>query len=157
SEEPAESQQTRLREWMADLAHRPFELAHGPLVRIGISRMAPCEHIFLVVLHHAISDGWSLSLLFQELSEVYNAFDPARPTASFPQLPLQYVDFAHWQRQTLQGPLLDSELEYWRKTLAGAPVSIQLPTDCDLPESQGGKAARSTTLLDAQLVHEMNQ
>ena len=154
---PQETREPRIRKWLGSLAQRPFDLACGPLIRAGLLRLGPREHLFLVVLHHAISDGWTLSLFFQELSSLYGAFAAETPAASFPEPSLQYVDFAHWQRQSLQGSALDSEVQYWRKKLTGAPIRIELPTDCELPENPAGKAGRTTTFLDATLLQSMDQ
>jgi amino acid adenylation domain-containing protein/FkbH-like protein len=154
---PSEEQGTRIREWLAGLAQKPFDLTCGPLLRCAVLRLAEREHIFMVVMHHTISDGWSLSLFFQELSSLYNAFAAGAPAPALSELPLQYVDFAHWQRDSMQGAALESEAGYWRNKLASAPARIELPADSDLPASPEGKAGRSTILLEAQLVQAMNR
>jgi len=109
-------------------AHAPFVLAQGPLLRAALLRLEQDEHILLFVTHHIISDGWSIGVLIKELTTLYSAFaggtDP-----SLPELAVQYADFAVWQREWLQGDVLESELAYWRYQLADAPPLLNLPTD----------------------------
>ncbi len=110
-------------------AQRPFDLARAPLLRAKILRLGETEHLLLVVMHHAISDGWSLTLLGRELVSFYNAFTTGSATPALPDLPLQYADFSHWQREWMQGAVLEQELAYWKASLAGAPTALDLPTD----------------------------
>jgi amino acid adenylation domain-containing protein/FkbH-like protein len=154
---PLEERDLRAREWLVGLAQRSFDLARGPLVRVCLLRLGPREHIFLVVLHHAVSDGWSLSILLQELGVLYDAFASGTTAPLLPELTLQYVDFAYWQRQTMQGPALVAELDYWKHKLAGAPVRLELPTDPELPENAGGVAGRCTVQLSPEVAQLMNQ
>ena len=105
-----------------------FDLAKGPLWRAKLLRFAPEEHIVLFTLHHSISDGWSLNVLVREMVELYTAFSYGRPSPLEP-LPVQYADFAIWQREWLQGDTLNCELDYWAKQLRGAPTRLELPTD----------------------------
>ncbi len=112
-------------------AQRPFDLAHGPLLRTALLRRSTEDHIFLLVMHHIISDGWSLGVFWRELVALYNAFYVARPSP-LPDLPIQYADFAVWQRQRLQGEKLAELVAYWKRQLAGLPV-LQLPTDRPRP------------------------
>jgi len=86
-------------------------------------------------MHHIISDGWSLSVLFRELAVLYEAFSNSLPSP-LPELPIQYGDFARWQRQWLQGAVLEEQLNYWKDQLAGAPALIALPTDRPRPAIQ---------------------
>lgn len=151
SQLPAEERAARSREWLGALAQRSFALARGPLVRAGLLGLGPHEHILIVVLHHVISDGWSLSILFQELSVLYSAFASGGSAPALPELPLQYIDFAHWQRQTLQGPVLQAGIDYWKEKLAGAPVTIELPTDHESTGKSDGRASRCTLLLNSEL------
>lgn len=113
-----------------------FDLANGPLWRAKLLRVAPEEHIVLFTLHHSIADGWSLNVLVREMLELYTAFLQGRPSPLEP-LPVQYADFAIWQREWLQGDVLKSNLDYWRKQLSGAPTRLELPTD--RPYTQKGK------------------
>ena len=106
-------------------AQVPFDLEQGPLLRARAIRLTDDHHIILMSMHHIISDAWSLQLLIHEVALFYDAFSRAE-TALLPNLPIQYVDFSHWQRQWLQGEVLDTQLAYWRKQLADAPPLLSL-------------------------------
>ena len=108
-------------------AQRPFDLATGPLLRTRVLRLGQQEHIMIFVMHHIISDGWSMGILAQELNTLYNAFIAGKPSP-LPELSIQYVDFVAWQRNYLQGPRLAAHLAYWQQQLTGTPTS-NLPTD----------------------------
>src|SRR5208337_5473645 len=86
-------------------ARRPFDLAEGPLVRATVLRLAENEHVGLLTMHHIVSDGWSTGILIREMAVLYETFCSGRPTP-LPELPIQYADFAHWQRQWLEGEVL---------------------------------------------------
>lgn len=116
---------------------QPFDLARGPLLRIRLLRLGPGEHAALGALHHIVSDAWSIGVLVREVSELYRAFSSGRPSP-LPALPIQYADFAHWQRQWMDGEVLESHLDYWRRRLSGAPV-LDLPTD--RPRTEEGSTA----------------
>lgn len=109
-------------------ARRPFDLAHGPLLRARLLRLAPDEHLLLLVTHHIACDGWSLGVLYRELSALYEAFVHERPSP-LPALTVDYADFAHWQREWLQGPVIEAQLTYWKQQLRGAQTALGLPTD----------------------------
>jgi amino acid adenylation domain-containing protein len=111
----------------AEMAQRPFDLSQGPLLRTALLRRDQEEHVFLLVMHHIISDGWSLGIFWRELIALYNAFYINRPSP-LPDLPIQYADFAVWQRQRLQGETLAGLVAYWKQQLANIPA-LQLPTD----------------------------
>jgi non-ribosomal peptide synthetase component F len=106
---------------------RPFDLAGGPLFRVRVLCSGPSEQIVIFTMHHIISDGWSLGIMARELSVLYNAFVAGRPSP-LPDLPIQYADFAAWQRATVQGPRLSASLHYWEQRLCNAPT-LQLPSD----------------------------
>jgi amino acid adenylation domain-containing protein len=121
------------REWEAGhLAsketERPFDLARGPLLRTALMRLSERKHLLLLSLHHIAADGWSLGILLDELGELYAAHRGNR-SASLPALPVQYVDFAVWQRGWLQGDVLERQITYWRKRLDGLPPVLELPSD----------------------------
>ncbi|HYY43386.1 MAG TPA: condensation domain-containing protein, partial [Pyrinomonadaceae bacterium] len=130
-------------------AQRPFDLAAGPLVRAALLRLADEEHVALLTVHHIIADGWSLGVLVRELTELYAAFVIEQPSP-LAALPIQYADFAVWQREWLQGAVLDEQLAYWRAQLAGAPV-LALPTDRPRPPVQTFNGARHQFRLAASL------
>ncbi|MBV9790428.1 MAG: amino acid adenylation domain-containing protein, partial [Chloroflexi bacterium] len=124
----SEREAAALRRAVAE-ASQPFDLAAGPLVRAQLLRLTADEHILLVTLHHTIADGWSLGVLVQELVALYTA-DPT--TDPLPMLPIQYADYAIWQRDWLQSEILEQQLSYWRQQLAPHEDSLpilQLPTD----------------------------
>ena len=95
-------------------------------------RLAPDEHVLQLTLHHIVSDGWSVGILVRELSALYSAFAAGRPSP-LPPLPVQYADYARWQRGWLDGGALAGQLDYWRRQLAGAPAVLELPTDRPRP------------------------
>src|SRR6185436_9418811 len=94
-------------------ALRPFDLTRGPVLRARLLRLAPEEHVLLATLHHIVSDGWSMGVLVGDLAALYEAYSQGRPSP-LPELPLQYADFAVWQREWLQGERLEAQLAYWR-------------------------------------------
>jgi amino acid adenylation domain-containing protein len=112
--------------------HRPFDLATGPLVRALALRLGPEDHAVAITLHHIVSDGWSMGVLIRELGAVYEALSSGRPSP-LPSLPVQYADFAVWQREWLQGEVLERQLGWWRERLAGAPPVLALPLDRPRP------------------------
>ncbi|MEH2172557.1 amino acid adenylation domain-containing protein [Nostoc sp.] len=105
-----------------------FNLANEPLVRATLVVLSETEHALLVYIHHIVSDGWSMGVFMQELASLYNAYSQDQPSPLAP-LPIQYADFAIWQRQWLQGDVLQSQLSYWQQQLADAPTLLSLPTD----------------------------
>ncbi|MET0400395.1 MAG: amino acid adenylation domain-containing protein [Longimicrobiaceae bacterium] len=109
-------------------ASAPFRLAAGPLLRAALVRLGDADHALLLAVHHAVSDGWSTGILFRELSALYGAYAAGRPSP-LPELPVQYADFAAWQRAWLAGPRLERQLRWWTERLAGAPPLLELPTD----------------------------
>ena len=121
-------------------ASRSFDLARGPLLRAGLLRLSAGEHVLFATLHHIVSDGWSIGVFARELGALYRAFAAGLPSP-LPELPIQYADYALWQRERLQGALLAGELAFWREQLAGAPPLLALPTDRPRPAVQSVKGA----------------
>lgn len=113
----------------------PFDLRDGPLIRAQLLRLGPADHLLTVTMHHIVADGWSLGVFARELSAIYAARSEGRPQ-TLPPLPLQYADFALWQRDHLQGETLDRLTEYWTRALAGMPTLLELPTDRVRPRVQ---------------------
>ncbi|HEV2735679.1 MAG TPA: amino acid adenylation domain-containing protein, partial [Longimicrobiaceae bacterium] len=126
---------------LAEEARRPFDLARGPLLRVVALRVGEREHVALFVLHHVVSDGWSTGLLVDEVSALYDAAGRGE-APRLPELPVQYADFAAWQRDWLAGDVLDAQLAWWRERLAGAPALLEVPTDRPRPSVQGERADR---------------
>ncbi|MET0398153.1 MAG: condensation domain-containing protein, partial [Longimicrobiaceae bacterium] len=106
----------------------PFDLAHGPLLRSTLLRVGEDEHVLLFTLHHVVSDGWSMDVLVREVSALYGAFSRGEE-AHLPALPVQYADFAAWQRTWLSGEVLEEQIGFWKETLGGAPPLLEIPTD----------------------------
>ncbi|RYZ43248.1 MAG: non-ribosomal peptide synthetase [Myxococcaceae bacterium] len=148
---PREEQARRL---VATEARRPFQLATGPLLRTTLVRLAEAEHLLLVTMHHIVSDGWSMSVLVRELVAFYEAFTSGRAPSLAP-LPVQYADFAVWQRQWLQGDALEAQLGYWKQQLAGAPPALELPTDRPRPPVPSQHGARVDVRIPAPLSHAL--
>ncbi len=109
-------------------ALRPFDLARGPLLRSTLLRLDEDDHVLLLTLHHVVSDGWSMRVLVREVSALYAAFSRGEPSP-LPELPVQYADFAVWQRAWLSGETLDAQVGFWKEKLAGAPPLLEVPTD----------------------------
>eukprot|EP01062_Namystynia_karyoxenos_P005080 TRINITY_DN11792_c3_g1_i3.p1 TRINITY_DN11792_c3_g1~~TRINITY_DN11792_c3_g1_i3.p1 ORF type:complete len:1441 (+),score=544.22 TRINITY_DN11792_c3_g1_i3:278-4324(+) len=116
----------RVQERVAREVNTPFDLAAGPLLRAVLLRLRKDHHVLVLVMHHIVSDGWSLGVLLKDLAGAYAALALCRPLALQP-LPVQYADFAAWQREWLSGPVLERQLQYWARTLADLPT-LQLPT-----------------------------
>jgi len=113
------------------LAQQPFDLAHGPLLRAALVQHDAHDHVFVLVMHHIIADGWSFGVFWRELVALYNAFYINLPSPLV-ELPIQYADFAVWQRERLQGERLAALADYWKRQLAGLPT-LQLSTDRPRP------------------------
>ncbi|QSQ17130.1 non-ribosomal peptide synthetase [Myxococcus landrumensis] len=144
----------RARALALEEAQRPFNLARGPVIRATLLRTAPLRHVLLLTMHHIVSDGWSLEVLFRELSALYTAFtrDESSPLAS---MPIQYADFAVWQHQWLHGERLDAQLAYWKEHLTGAPSFLPLPTDFPRPASQSFRGAVEGITLPPALLESL--
>jgi amino acid adenylation domain-containing protein len=144
----------RAQQLASEHAQRPFDLGHGPLFRATLVRLAAEESVFLLSMHHIVSDGWSMGVFFRELAALYEAFSTG--TASpLPELSIQYADFALWQRQWLQGEVLEKQLAYWRQQLAGSPPLLELPTDRPRPVTQTYRGARQWLALPKALSDEL--
>jgi amino acid adenylation domain-containing protein len=127
-------------------ARIPFTLETGPLFRVDLARLGEQSHLLLLTLHHVIADGWSLDLLWRELATLYGAFSRGEPSP-LAEPPVQYGDFAAWQRAWLAGEVLERQLAYWRRALQGAPPLLRLPTDRPRPEVQTHRAATEIAVL----------
>jgi amino acid adenylation domain-containing protein len=127
---------------------RPFDLARGPLLRSVLLRRSPDERTLLVTLHHAVADGWSVEVLAREVGALYDAFARGAPSP-LPEPPLQYADYAVWQREWLSGGVLQRELAYWRERLAGAPPRLALPADRPRPSLGAGREGRVAVAFPA--------
>jgi hypothetical protein len=131
-------------------AQRPFNLAIDPLVRATLLKLSDKDFILLLVVHHIVSDGWSMAVLVQEAAALYAAFCEDR-LSPLPELSIQYADFAVWQRQWLQGEVLQSQLNYWKQQLAGVPAVLELPSDRPRPAMQTVRGAHLSFRLSPKL------
>lgn len=135
---------------------RPFDLAQGPLLRAMLLRLGEDEHVLVLAIHHIVSDAWSLGVLVRELSALYEAF--AENTEPVPaELPVQYPDFALWQREWMQGDLLEAQLSYWKKKLGGQLPVLELPADRPRPLVKSFDGAREPFSLSPELSDQLNQ
>ncbi|HEV2735306.1 MAG TPA: condensation domain-containing protein, partial [Longimicrobiaceae bacterium] len=128
----------------------PFDLGRGPLIRGRLIRLGERDHVLLLTMHHIVSDAWSTGVLLDELGALYGAFlggeaDPLPP------LPVQYADYAAWQRRWMDGEVLARQADYWKATLAGAPRLLELPADHARPERQDHAGAAVRVELDEEL------
>ncbi|WP_420126425.1 amino acid adenylation domain-containing protein [Longimicrobium sp.] len=135
-------------------ARRPFDLSAGPLFRAALLRLDADDHVLLVSMHHIVSDGWSLGVLTREVSALYEAYRDGRDSP-LSELPVQYADYAVWQRGQLAGEVLDRQLAYWRERLAGAPELLELPTDHPRPPVQTYRGATVPVKISAELLERL--
>jgi amino acid adenylation domain-containing protein len=133
-----------------ELVHEPFELTRRSLMRALLLRFGATEHVLLLVMHHIVSDGWSMAVLLQEAAALYDAYSGGQQS-SLPELPIQYADYAVWQREWLRGDVLQSQLEFWKRRLAGAPPLLELPTDRPRPALQTTRGAHEPVHLTSDL------
>ncbi|MGQ5991134.1 amino acid adenylation domain-containing protein [Serratia sp. IR-2025] len=148
--------QSQARQLAQRLTEAPFDLTQGPLVRAALIRLADEEHLFLLTCHHIISDGWSTGILLRELGALYGALrrgdaDPLPP------LPLQYADYAAWQRRYLTPERLAAQAQYWRETLSDAPALLTLPTDRPRPTVPSFSGGEVPIAIDAELTQALRQ
>jgi amino acid adenylation domain-containing protein len=129
--EPSAAREARMLEWANEEADRPFVLAEGPLFRPKLARLADGDHLLMVVVHHTVFDGWSTGVMLRELPALYTAEVTGEPHG-LAELPVQYGDYAIWERERMQGETLEELVGYWRETLAGIET-VQMPTDRQRP------------------------
>ena len=153
TESPESERETKARERVAEEAWRPFDLVHGPLLRTMVFRLSVQEHLLLLTMHHIVIDAWSLGIFLREISTLYRAFTLDEPDP-LPSLPIQYADFAVWQRQWLQGEVLANHLSYWKKQLSGVRA-LELPTDRPRAAVQSRLGARQSVLLPQALCEQL--
>jgi acyl carrier protein len=135
-------------------AARPFDLARGPLLRAAVLRLGAEEHLGLFTMHHIASDGWSMGVLVREVGALYAAFSAGQPSP-LPELPLQYADYAVWQRRWMRGEVLEEHLAAWRRRLHGPLPPFPLPLDRPRPAVPGSRGGRRSFALPAALLQEL--
>ncbi|HEX6717638.1 MAG TPA: amino acid adenylation domain-containing protein, partial [Pyrinomonadaceae bacterium] len=153
---PEAQRETEAQLLLTNEARKPFNVEGGPLFRATLLLLSADEHILLLTMHHIISDGWSIGILVRELIELYDTF-VVRRSSTLPDLPVQYVDFAVWHREWLQGDVLDKSISYWKEQLAGAPSLLELPTDRPRPPSQGFGGARQPVVIPHELTESLRK
>ncbi|HVR99572.1 MAG TPA: amino acid adenylation domain-containing protein, partial [Thermoanaerobaculia bacterium] len=131
-------------------AWRPFDLARGPLLRLTLLRLGETDHLLLMTMHHIVSDGWSRGVLLREIGALYAG-------SPLPELPVQYADFAVWQRSWLQGEVLEEQIAYWRRRLEGAPRVLELPADRSRPAVQTFRGASQWASLSSTLSERVRE
>ena len=147
---PEIERETKLKIELNKQSHQPFDLLRGPLIRATLFYLGKHDYALLLVLHHIISDGWSMGVLFHEVALIYQAFSTGQPSP-LPDLRIQYADFALWQREWLQGEMLEKQLAYWKQQLKGAPALLELTGDRPRPVVQTFCGARQPIILSKSL------
>ena len=170
-------QSAQVRQLVTQEAGRRFNLAHDPLLRVTLLRLSENSHVLMLVMHHIVSDGWSMAVFIRELSALYQSFSKGMPSlrsrsvsqtdatrSLLPQrgtplaeLPIQYADFTIWQRQWLQGEVLETQLNYWKQQLADAPPLLELPTDRPRPPIQTFRGGTQSFQLDRNLTQKLKR
>ena len=135
-------------------ARRPFSLDQGPLLRTTLIRLSEQEYILAVVLHHIVADGWSTGILVREIKALYESFSRGE-RSPLSELPIQYVDFAHWQRERFEGEYLEKLIAYWKEQLRGDLPVLELPTDRPRASVQTFSGARQSLVLTKELADEL--
>ena len=134
----------------------PFDLVRGPLLRVSLIKLRQDEHLLLLTMHHICSDGWSMGIFLNELTQLYQAL-MVEQSSPLPDPPIQYADFAQWQRELLQGEFLEKQLSYWRNQLAGAPEVLALPADRPRSPVQTFHGDRRSLELPEELRTQLSQ
>ncbi|HEY9853557.1 MAG TPA: condensation domain-containing protein, partial [Leptolyngbyaceae cyanobacterium] len=147
-------QEQQIQQFAIAEANKPFNLSKNPLLRLSFLEIEPTKGVLLLTMHHIISDGWSMGLLLQEITTLYQAFSLQQPSP-MPELPIQYADFAVWQRQWLSGEVLQTQLNYWQQQLGNNLPILNLPTDRPRPSIQTFRGAKKTLVLSPQLTKDL--
>nr|MDZ8289085.1 amino acid adenylation domain-containing protein [Nostoc sp. ChiSLP01] len=153
---PLGEQESTLQQLVQQHAIQPFDLASEPLIRATLIVLSETEHVLSVCMHHIVSDGWSIGVFIQELAALYNAYSQGQTSPLTP-LPIQYADFAIWQRQWLQGDILQSQLNYWQQQLKDAPALLSLPTDRPRPAVQTFAGAHQEFAISVELTGKLTK
>ena len=153
---PDKAREAKTRRLVYQEARTPFELSEGPLLRHSLLRLGDEQHVLLLTMHHIVSDGWSMGVLQREVAALYDAF--ANGEASpLPELEIQYADYTVWQREWLQGQVLDELLAYWKQQLLGAPSVLELPADNPRPRIPSYNGAAEPFILSRALTERLKQ
>ncbi len=147
-------QSAQVQQYLHQASHKPFKLATDLMLRCCLLQLAPDKHIFLATMHHIASDAWSMGLFWQQLGQVYNAIAQHQPHPLTP-LPIQYADYAVWQREWLSSTVLAQQLDYWKHQLAHVNPILELPTDYPRPATQTYAGAITSIDLSPQLTTDL--
>jgi natural product biosynthesis luciferase-like monooxygenase protein/amino acid adenylation domain-containing protein len=147
---PEPSHTNEIRRLVFEEGRRAFDFVNGPLIRAALLRESPTRYVLLLTVHHMVSDGWSLEVIYQELGALYKNLSKGQ-TSPLPDLPVQYVDYALWQRRWMQGEVLESQLDYWKKKLAQPLSALQLPTDRPRRAVESFNGGNETLVLHKRL------
>ncbi|MEH2104792.1 amino acid adenylation domain-containing protein [Nostoc sp.] len=151
-----ENQLSKATQLATEELQQPFDLSNPPLLRVKLLQLADQSYLLLLVIHHIVCDGWSMDIFRRELFSLYTAFCARKPSP-LTELPLQYADFAHWQRQWLQGKVLETQLNYWQKQLAAVPPLLELPTDKTRPSVQSFRGRSEFLELNQDLTQKLKR
>ncbi|MEH2239777.1 amino acid adenylation domain-containing protein [Nostoc sp.] len=151
-----ENQLSKAQQLATEELQQPFDLSNPPLLRVKLLQLTDQSHLLLLVIHHIVCDGWSMDIFRRELFSFYTAFC-AGELSPLTELPLQYADFAHWQRQWLQGKGLETQLNYWQKQLAEVPPLLELPTDRTRPSVQSFRGRSEFGKLNQDLTQKLKR
>ena len=151
---PASARELEAQRLAGEEASAPFDLERGPLIRARLLRLAAEDHVFLLGMHHIVSDGWSMGVLVREVAALYEAFVAGRPSP-LPDLPIQYADFAAWQRDALSGARLEGDLAYWRARLRPLPTALDLAADRPRPSVQTFRGGVERVTVPADVANRM--
>src|SRR2546423_6199797 len=135
---------------------KPFDLTQGPLLRAILVRMDRDQHLLVLTMHHIITDGWSISILFRELAKCYEAF-VNREGIQLRELPLQYAEYAQWQRENIGGELLQKQVAYWKNKLKGAQTVLELPVDHSRPPFHNWRGATEELIFDSRILSDLKK
>jgi amino acid adenylation domain-containing protein len=152
---PEAERETEMMRLALEEARRPFDLSKGPLLRTTLLRLGEESHLFLLTMHHIVSDGWSVGIILRELHALYEAY-AAGAEPVLPELAVQYADYADWQQRWLRGEVLGRQLAYWRQRLAGAPPALELPTDFPRPPVQTHRGTHERFALPADVSGQLS-
>lgn len=154
AELPQADREAKMRRIVSEGMKEPFNLSQGPMLRATLIRLGSEEHVIQLLMHHIVSDAWSLDVLLKEMIGSYEAFLKGEPSP-FPPLPIQYADFASWQRERLDDQAMETQVAYWKNRLANTPAILELPTDRPRPAIQTMRGARHTFTISAALTEQL--
>ncbi|GAB3529765.1 amino acid adenylation domain-containing protein [Phytohabitans suffuscus] len=149
-EVPGDEREDRIQHMILEAGRTPFNLADGPLIRLTLACFGPSEHVLVVIEHHLIHDGWAQGVFLRDFLELYEALRTGREPR-LPELPVQFADYAHWQRRAMSGRVLDDLIAFWTRELSGAPHTLALPTDRPYPPVLTFAGGLETLVIDGRL------